>query len=95
MCFCGTSTGRIIVMILSDVMPLVEPSVQNAKIFLRKKDNLSFTHEIIRDTTRVHASVLTNDSRLVSSGYLPLIPYICAHMICFYLHLKLIDDDYG
>ena len=34
----------------------------------KEKKNLSFNHEIMRDTTCVGESVLTNDSRWVSPG---------------------------
>ena len=53
------------------------------KIISKKEKNLSFTHEIMRDTTRVGESVLTNDNRRVSPGYLLVILHVCAHRIGF------------
>ena len=53
------------------------------KIISKKEKNLSFTHEIMQDTTRVGEGMLTNDNRRVSPGYLPVISHVCAHMIGF------------
>ena len=48
---------------------------------ISKKEKKSY--EIMRDTTRVGDSLLTNDNRWVFPGYLPVISHAYAHMIGF------------
>ena len=63
---------------LTDRDPLIiyqfeNPFPRMRKNISKRKENLSFTHKIMRDTMRVGKSVLTNGNRRVSAGYLPVI----------------------